>query len=467
MTRELDLIIRNATVVNHDSRQEADIAIRNGQIVGLAERGGFSQAAHEIDATGLYALPGLIDPHVHLGNCQTYEADMADTIAAAHGGITSIGNFMGIGYTHQTSSYLPQLQGWIEQWEANAYTNVFFHAIITSEEHVDSMEAYYKDFGITSFKFMAYAGSDAEQLRGLVPIDDGVRWAGFSKIASLGRGAIAMGHAENIEIVQRRRKDVLATGRTDLLAVTETRPRWVEAIELKKLLYLAEVTGATYYAVHLSAAESVDLLSKAQRRGVRAFGETNPNYLTHTAEEEELGALGVEWPPLKDHESQERLWQGLASRVIQTVGTDHCPIVKEEKPNVWDCEPGFAGLETVVPVMLSEGVNKGRLSLEQFVAVQSYNPAHIFGLKQKGQIAVGRDADIVLVDLGLTRTVRPEELHYWHADFTLYDGWDITGWPVSTIIAGKEIIRDGQLVADAGFGQYIGRDLAISESFNF
>jgi dihydropyrimidinase len=458
---EFDFVVRNAVIVNHDGRQAADIGIRNEAIAALGDRGSLS-GRRELDASGLLAVPGLIDSHVHFGNCQPYESDMADTLAAAHGGITTIGNFIGIGYTHQTRNYLSTLPSWISTWESSAYADGFFHAIITSDDHLDSMEAYAREFGITSFKFMAYAGADAEQLRGLVPIDDGHRWEGFSNVAKLGSPAIAMGHAENISIVQRRRRHIQATGRNDLMAVTETRPRWVEAIELKKLLYLAEVTGARYYAVHLSAAESVTLLAEARSRGFPVFGETNPNYLTHTADESSLGALGVEWPPLKDKESQEALWRALHDGVVETLGTDHCPIVRADKPDVWSCEPGYAGLETLVPVILSEGVNKGRITLEKFVAILSYNPARIFGLKRKGRIAVGADADIVLIDLNAERVVEPNRLHYWHADFTLYDRWVLKGWPVSTILRGHEVVLNGRSVAGPGIGRYIARELEQS-----
>ncbi len=455
----IDLIIRNATVVNHDGRQEADIAVRGGKIIGLGAPGVFGYAKQEIDARGLFALPGMMDPHVHLGDCKPFKDDIADSLAAIHGGITTVGNFIGIGYTHDPGSYLTKLPTWIREWEANSYCHTFFHAGITSDVHSAEMIDYANEFGITSFKYFVYSQEDAAQLRGMTWINDGQRWEGFEKIARMGYPAIAMVHNENMEIIQRRRKHVKASGRMDLKAVRDTRPRWVEAIELKKTLYLSEVTGAPLYAVHLSSAESVDLIAEARARGVRVVCETNPAYLTRTSDDEDLGVKGVEWPPLKDRESVNRLWKGLADGVIQTLGTDHCPITLEEKPDVWTCEPGYAGLETFLPVMLSEGVNQGRITLEQLVGAMSYNVAQIFGLKGKGRIAVGQDADMVLINLDLERIVDPKKLHYWHADFTLYDGWRLKGWPVSTILDGKEVVSNGETVTPAGIGRYLPRKL--------
>lgn len=457
----VDLILRGGTVVNHDGRLAASVAVKDGKIVAIGGLEVMPEAREIVDVSGKFLLPGAIDTHVHLGAYQPFEDDLQDTAAAAVGGLTVVANFIGTGLDLNEGSYAPRLRRYIELWDSHTMCDGIFHVIITEPLHLDEIPQYIDEFGITSFKFFSYRGADAEKL-GLRDITDGTLFDGFRRIAALGPRAVAMCHCENTDIIDVLRNELRTAGRQDLAALTEARPGWVEAMDVAKVRFIQQETGATSFIVHVSSGLSVELIAEAKSRGLSMFAETTPSYLTHTGADDGLGPIGVEFPPLKLDSDRERLWRGLADGTIDTIGTDYASICRQEKLSVWDAKPGFAHMQLMLPVLLSYGVNGGRISLERAVETCSTRAAQIFGLfPKKGVLAAGSDADIVVVDLDLTRKITPELLRYYYSDHTLYDGMELTGWPVATYLRGELVARDGEVVGSPGMGRYLRRSLEL------
>jgi dihydropyrimidinase len=303
---------------------------------------------------------------------------------------------------------------------------------------------------------MAYKGPEGEQI-GAACADDGLLWAGFKEIADIGYPFRAQVHAENIDIIYRIKPQIEATGRQDLAAWDDARPGFCETLDVQRAISLASFTGAPLYIVHVHHGPSVDVIATAKSAGVDVVAETCPQYLVldRTAP---LGTLGKVNPPITDKASSERLWQGIREGTISCIGTDHCSVSKEMKKEMWKgATPGLPGVESLLPIMLSEGVNKGRITLEKLVEVLCYNNAKTFGLfPLKGTIQVGSDADLVIVDLDkkAKMTVNPEHGCY---DYTPYEGWEVKGWPVLTMLRGNVLVENGKLAAEPGTGRYIPR----------
>jgi len=336
-----------------------------------------------------------------------------------------------------------------------------FYALIMSDRHIEEIPECVRDLGIISFKFhMVYRGREAESigLPGYESCDDGMLYAGFKKIREVGYPVKAMVHTENPEIYFRLSEKLIAEGRDDLAAWTEARPSFVEEEALRSALFIAKVTHAPLYVVHMSIGRGVNIVAQAKAEGMKLTVETCPHYLTLTKDIDGDPRLAKVNPSLKDKEDVERLWWGIQHGLIDTLGTDHCALTKDLKNktgDLWHCVPGFPGVATLLPVMLSEGVNKGRISLEKMVEVCSYNTAKTFALyPKKGAVKVGSDADLVIVDLDKRVKVTPEILKS-SSDYTLYDGWEFRGWPSLTMVRGTVVMEEGEIVGKPGTGEYI------------
>jgi len=321
------------------------------------------------------------------------------------------------------------------------------------------------DVGITSFKFnMGYKGPHADLL-GITATDDGAVIRGFRSISQMAPPARALVHAENIDIALALGKELQEQGRKDFFVWNESRPNFVEAECMRRAIYLAKVTQCPLYIVHITIGEGVSLLAEAQKDGVDVIGETCPQYLTHSSEDPvsllvENPPLGCVNPPLRDRASNKKLWEGIRQGTIKTIGSDLAPTTLEAKGNnIWEAPMGLGNnSELILPVMLSEGVNQGRITLEKVVEICSCNPAKVFGLfPKKGNVSVGADADIVIVDLEKKVTVSPIILHSL-CDWTIYDGWEFTGWPVYTLLGGTIIVQDGKPLETNRGGKYIYRN---------
>lgn len=453
----VDTVIKNCNMVSPLGTSPVGVAIKGEKIVAIADDSCLPEAERTIDAQGNYVLPGVIDVHTHLGNKHPLKEDVKDTIGAAFGGVTTVGNFLGLGKEPGKGSYAESFDRWKDTWEKGALIDTFFHSSILTETNLQEIKINAKRYGIASCKFyMAYKGPEGEQI-GAVSADDGLLWAGFKEIADIGYPFRAQVHAENIDIIYRIKPQIEATGRQDLAAWDDARPGFCETLDVQRAISIASLTRAPLYIVHVHHGPSVDVIAKARSKGVDVVAETCPHYLVldRTAS---LGTLGKVNPPITDKASGDRLWQGIREGTISCIGTDHCSVTKEMKREMWKgATPGLPGVESLLPIMLSEGVNKGRITIQKLVEVLCYNNAKTFGLfPRKGTIQVGSDADLVIVDLDkkAKMTVRPEHGCY---DYTPYEGWEVKGWPVLTMLRGNVLVEKGRLVAEPGIGKYIPR----------
>jgi dihydroorotase-like cyclic amidohydrolase len=438
-----DLRIRNATIVNAWGIQNADIAVRDEKIVAIGDADDMPAAAAEIDANGRTVLPGLVDPHVHMGgefpferNCET------EPISAATGGITTMLQYR----LSSTASFLETFP-YFRDYAANTFiVDTAFHFILSSLEQVEEIPAYVREFGIPSFKFYM-GGYEPGNPIGLVSVNDAVIYRAMEFVRGLGPYAYVMVHAEDDSIVSLLTRRVEASGRNDMQAFSESRPAFCEEQDILRAIWFAELTGSPLYVPHTTVGLAVDRAAEARLRGHKVLLETCPHYLGCTWDDPHLRERGIGVgkvkPPLRDRPNQDRLWWGLAHGFIHTVGSDHVPIIKRGS-DLWDERPGFAGLATLLPVLLSEGVNTGRILLEKVAEVTSFNPARTFGFyPRKGAIQIGADADLVIVDLERTQEVNAEttQSHYSSA----VDGRTLRGWPVLTIRRGEVIFADGRV----------------------
>jgi dihydropyrimidinase len=303
---------------------------------------------------------------------------------------------------------------------------------------------------------MAYKGEDAIKM-GSAEMTDGVFYDALLKIRDL-EGVIPCIHAENIELIWNIRKRILDQGRTDPGAWADSRPDFTESEYVRRALFLAELTNCPLYIVHLSSKKSLEEVKKARQGYSRIFVETCPVYLTHPKASMEDNILKVS-PPVRTRNDNEALWEGIKDGSVQTVGSDHLALKRNSKEgSIWDASMGISGTATVLPVLLSEGYHKRGISLERIAEVTSYNSAKIFNLyPKKGDIRIGSDADLTIVDL-------EKELKVTHtllnsaSDFSTYENWPLKGWPILTMVRGNVVMKDGEIIGKQGFGKYIPRN---------
>ncbi|MEP6656043.1 MAG: amidohydrolase family protein [Betaproteobacteria bacterium] len=454
-----DFVLRGGTVVRPEhGTEKLDLLVRDGRIAGLLRPGEpVTEGLPEQSADGMHVFPGLIDAHVHFGFGEKITEYDTETAYAAQGGITTI-----LGYLLTNEAYSDVYQREQDYAKARCRIDYGFHFSTASELHIRELESYVKDYGVTSFKyFMNFKGEEGRYL-GLDGTDDGYFYDLLSESARIGKITVVC-HTENIEIVNRVRRRVQAEGGDTLKHWARAKPAFTEAENCVRAMYFAEHLGARVYLPHLSSRIALDEVRKWRQRYDQVFVETCPHYLTHT-EDSDIGPIGKANPPFKSSDDRDALWEGLADGTIDVVGSDHSArrrVAKEK--NMWVAAQGFPGIATILPVLLSEGYHKGRLSLERIAALLTSGPAEIFDLApSKGRIAVGSDADFTLVDVNRARVVNPAELGSY-ADYSLYEEWTLKGWPVRAIVRGVTVMNEGKLVGEPGYGKYLRRTLARAE----
>ena len=448
----VDIVIKNCQIVSPEGRLAAGIAIDQGKILLLAQDEHLPPANRVIDARGNHVIPGLVDAHMHLlypGSIEPAVNLQHETRASAAGGVTTLIHLV------LNPGSLPKVcQEFITLYEQNGYVDVALTAAVFNENQVSEVPALV-DLGLPAVKLLIpYRGE--ESLEGMPGIDDGIVYLAFKKMAELrksGYRVFCRAHCENIEVFFKIKREFLAKG-AEPASWSQTRPNFLEAEAMNRCIYLADVVGCPLYVVHMTIKEGVDIVARARGEGKGVLAETCPQYLVLNTDNTDKLLSKVN-PPIRRREDNDGLWKGIREGVISVVATDHAPCRTEDKQDFWTAHVGMAGVETWLPIMLSEGVNKGRISLEKLVEVCCFNPAHIYGLApRKGVIDVGSDADLVIVDLNREVKVTHANLHSY-TNYSAYEGWTLKGWPVLTMVRGNIVMENGQIVGKAGMGRYV------------
>jgi dihydroorotase len=441
---QVDLVIRGGWIVSPEQIIQASVAIDGERIVAIGHDDVMPSAREEMRADGMYLLPGAIDSHVHFRdpgypNKETWKTGSA---AAACGGVTTVFEMPN---TNPSTGTVEALR--IKQKAAeSSYVDFGIHGLL-GDDTIDRLEELL-DAGVTSFK--AFVGNTFGNLPAPT---DGALLEGFEKLAPLGIRTVV--HAENSSIMARRQQRMEAAGRTDPFAHLAARPAVAEIEAIGRVITLAEWTGARVHIAHHSSADSLYLLREAKRRGVDVTAETCPQYmLMNVNDMSRLGGILRLNPPIREARHNQPLWDALLDGTIDMIATDHAPHTVEEKTraNIWECDCGFPGVETQMPLMLSE-INRGRATLMDYVRWSSVNPAKAWGLYgTKGVIAAGAHADIAIVDMDKKGVIQQGKLQSV-AKISPWNGRMVQGYPVHTLLRGRFIMRDGELVADAsGWG---------------
>ena len=465
-------LIRGGTVVTATGRSQADVLVDGEKIVAVLAPGSIllgtdlSRAVDSvIDATGKYVIPGGIDAHTHMelpfGGTAASDTFETGTRAAAWGGTTTIIDFAVQTYGQRV---MDGLATWHEKARGNCAIDYAFHQIVgdVNEDSLQALESL-PDEGITSFKmFMAYPGvfysDDAQILRAMQ--------------VSARTGMMTMMHAENGPAIDVLVSQLLAQGKTDPYYHGVARAWQMEEEATHRAIMLANVTGAPLYVVHVSAKQAVEQLAAARDVGQNVFGETCPQYL-YLSLEEQLGAPGFEgakWvcsTPLRSKAEghQAHMWQSLRTNDIQMVSTDHCPFcMKGQKDlglgNFSKIPNGIGSVEHRMD-LLYQGVVDGQISLERWVEITSTTPARMFGLYgKKGVIAPGADADIVIYDPNGHTSIGYEKTHHMNMDHSAWEGFEIDGHVDTVLSRGKVVIDDNQYLGAKGDGQFVKRGLS-------
>jgi len=459
-----DTIIRHGTIATASDIFSCDIGIKDGRIACLGDD--LAGAEEVLDVKGMLVLPGGIDSHVHLAQPSGEGIVMADdfesgTRSAAFGGNTTLLPFC---LQQKGQSLREALKIYHAKAEGNCYVDIGFHLIIsdpTEQVLGQELPALIMD-GYTSFKvFMTYEGlalSDREML----------------EVMAVARetGALVMVHAENYDAIRFLTDRLERQGLTAPRFHGTSRPIPVEREATHRAISLAELVDVPIMIVHVSNGEAIEEIQRARSRGLKVYGETCPQYLVLT--EKDMQGLNMEGakyvcsPPPRDLESQAACWKGIEQGIFQVFSSDHCPFRYAEDGKLapkgrtsfrW-VPNGIPGVETRLPILFSEGVVKGRIDLNRFVALTSTNHAKTYGLApRKGTIAVGADADIAIWDPAREVTITQEILHHG-CDYTPYEGIRVTGWPVTTMVRGELMVHNGRLVGRKGTGRYLARGIS-------
>ncbi len=460
---QYDTIIRGGNIATASDTFSCDIGIRDGRIAALGNDLG--EAREVIDAAGKFVLPGGIDSHVHLAQPSGPDVVMADdfesgTRSAAFGGNTTVLPFC---MQERGKSLREAVKDYHAVADGRCYVDVSFHLVITDATETvlgQELPALLED-GYTSFKvFMTYEGmalSDMEMLQ----------------VMSVARetGALVMVHAENYDAIRFLTDRLERAGKTAPHFHATSRPIPVEREATHRAISLAELIDVPVLIVHVSNREAMEEIRRAQTKGLKVYGETCPQYIVLTAKDlEGLNMEGAKYvcsPPPRDTDSQAACWEGMQQGVFSVFSSDHCPfryddpkgkLTPKGRTSFRWVPNGIPGVAARLPILFSEGVMKGRIDINRFVALSSTNHAKTYGLyPRKGTIAVGSDADIAIWDPEIRQTLTHSLLHD-ACDYTPYEGIELTGWPVLTMVRGRIVVRDGKLVGEMGHGTYLPRE---------
>jgi dihydropyrimidinase len=449
----MDLAFRNGTVVTSERAFLADVGVRDGRIEQVG--GEVPAAAREIDARGMLVLPGCVDIHTHLGAANTgppLDDFVSGTRAAVAGGVTTVCDFA---WQTEGGSLLNAVEAAKADAAAKSLIDFTFHTVLRDPH----------DAAIEELEDVAAAGAGLKIFMSAGRFDHRAdRY--LRALRAAGRaGILTAVHAEDASIIALRTAELLAAGMTGPEHFPASRPVLAEEVAVQRAIGFAEAVEAPIYLVHLSSAAALAPLAEAKRRGLPVFGETRPIYLYLTedrfAERDRRGALYVGQPPLRPQSDVDAVWDALRGGLLDTVCTDHIPHTAARKLDPTldfsRIPPGMSNLETLLPMLHSEGVRRGRITLPRMVELLATNPARLAGLApRKGAIVPGADADLVIFDPERTRTVRAAEMQS-AADYDVFEGWEVTGWPSVTIARGEVVYEDGRVVGGDRRGEFVPR----------
>jgi dihydropyrimidinase len=457
----LDLAVRGGTVVTGSSVVRADVGARDGRVVALCAPGELTaDSEQELDATGMWVVPGGIDAHVHF-NLDVTDAMKAQSAidgsrAAAFGGTTT---FMDFAFQTGAGSAVEAVQRKQQELAAQRpHVDYALHLMMTGAVPFAVMDEV-KDVvlgGVSSIKmFTTFSAGSAS---GDLYSDDGRIWGVMQAAAAA--GGLVMVHCEDDCIIDYNVRRLYADGRQAGANIALARPPLAEEAAVRRMILLAERSGCPLYVVHVSSRWGVQAIREARGRRLPVYGEVLHNYLTFTSERYagEDGLLYHNYPPLKSPDDQAALWEALVAGDLDTVASDDFTIPRAAKlsgPVVDNVPGGHNGIETRMDVVFSEGVATGRLPIQRYVRLTAENPAKLFGIHpRKGTIAVGSDADIVLVDPNARETLTLDRLHS-ACDYSLWDGWALQGKVRATALRGRMLVRDGQWVGPERTGRFV------------
>ncbi|MBI4489533.1 MAG: amidohydrolase family protein [Deltaproteobacteria bacterium] len=479
----VEVLFNNGKIVTQGKVIDGFVAVDRGKIVGVGEGEIYPEAEKTIDLKGRTLIPGVVDPEVHFGSHRWVGDEFdSETRGAAAYGITTWGFMqpspnMGQPYKAEKSEeevlpYSEVFGLFKELGESRSMVDFFLTPKILRDEHALEIPRLAKEFGMTSFKYQLHLMSPERtatfwpnrKSQGYFGYDDGTIYLGLEAVAKLGPPAIVCMHCENWEIARIFEERLIKAGRKEYRVWNERSPHFCEAGHVHTYTYYARITKCPLYIQHTTTAETIEEITRARADGATVYAQTGPHYLGLT---EDAWRINV---PLRSAETIEVLWQALADGRIDSVGSDHTNANKSRKEmevpgDIWATKTGFPSRgEAHLPVMLNDGVNRGRITLLRMAQVCCENPARIFGLyPKKGVIAPGSDADLVVVDLERKVTVTNDMVHS-SAGWTLWEGKEMKGWPVMTMLRGKVIAewKDGGRrpeIVSTPFGRYLPRSL--------
>jgi dihydropyrimidinase len=449
----LDLAIVGATTVTPSGVGPRDVGVVGAKISRVAPPGALESAHRTIDARGMLLIPGALDPHTHLDaemfSLHTIDDFESGTVAAAAGGVTTIVDYA---FQAQGGSLADAIEKWTAKAQGRAVIDYGFHvALLDPSPQAIAEIPRVVDRGVTSFKIFMMIGFEnraREYLRAF-------------KVAAES-GALLAIHAEDEHLIGYCTERLLAAGKYDVAHFAASRPPLSEAVAVRRALAMTELSGAPAYFVHLSSRDAIAEIRAARAAGRVVLAETRPIYLYLTEERflERDGARYVGYPPLRTAEHRDAIWEALSDGTIDVVATDHCSWTLANKLSAdrfTRAMPGMSNLETLVPMLYSEGVAKGRLSISRWVDLIATNAAKVFGMyPKKGAIVEGADADLVVFDPKRKVVIKSGEMHS-RSDYDPFEGFEVTGWPKLTISRGIPIVSDRKDDAPRGRGEFLAR----------
>ncbi|KAG2478973.1 MAG: Dihydroorotase [Nitrosopumilales archaeon] len=457
-----DALITNSHVILPQGILDKNIIVDDGKVVGFTND--TPSCDTKINGQGLVSIPGPIDTHVHYGVYSPIDkAATTESHAAAIGGITTMMRMLRLG-----DSYKKSLEPQLLASSNSHYIDYAIHVSIFTKQQADEMQ-FCVEKGITSFKLYMNLGSDVGHVymdmdpgqsilkEAKVEVNEEIVRSVVENAAKLGCPVLV--HAEDYESCSCGIKTAKEKKKDGLSAWSESRSPDSEVKAIQTVSKIARDCNCTLYFAHIGSAGALEQIKQERQNGTKIFVETCPHYLTLSYERQK-GYLAKVMPPIRTREDISSVWQAIKANQVDTIGTDHVANqlgLKLGGDDVWSALAGFPGIGTILPIMLSEGVNKDRITLDQLIRLTSMNAAKIFGMyPKKGTLEKGSDADVTLIDLKKEKKVTTE-LFGGFSDYVVYDGWNLKGWPVKTIVRGELIAEDFEVLGKSNHGKLVER----------